>query len=143
VSHTYQSVLVHCVFATKDRRACISADLQPRLHDFLGGCARQIGAQSLRVGGTEDHVHILLRLPGTMALATAMQKLKANSSRWVHETFPDRGSFAWQEGYGAFSVSISQAAKTVAYIDRQQEHHQSCDLAAEWTAFVKKHGLHR
>jgi putative transposase len=95
----------------------------------------------MRVGGIADHVHILLRVPSTMTVASAIQKLKANSSRWIHRTFPEKKGFAWQEGYGAFSVGISQMADTVAYIDGQEKHHANHDFAAEWSAFLKKHGI--
>ena len=93
------------------------------------------------VGGIEDHVHLLLSLPATITLAEAIQKLKANSSRWVHESFPARELFGWQKGYGAFSIGISQVETTIQYIKNQPKHHRRVDSRQELAAFVKRHGL--
>jgi REP element-mobilizing transposase RayT len=97
--------------------------------------------KALAVGAVEDHAHLLVSLPATICVAEAVQKLKANSSRWMHETFPQARSFEWQKGYGAFSVGISQVDATMAYIGRQEEHHRRVDFMGELAAFVKKHGL--
>jgi REP element-mobilizing transposase RayT len=87
-----------------------------------------------------DHVHILLSLPATLALATAMREIKSGSSRWMHESAaqPD---FMWQEGYGAFSIGRAQVAATLAYIAGQEEHHHRRDFQAEFIAILKKHGI--
>jgi putative transposase len=122
VSHTYVSELIHCVFSTKHRRNLIPAEVQPQLWAFLGGVARKNGFKALIVGGTENHVHILLSLPATMPLAKAMQLVKGASSHWMNETF--KGEFAWQEGYGAFTLGVSQKGDTIAYIQNQAEHHR-------------------
>jgi putative transposase len=106
MSHTYCSVLFHCVFSTKDRRKSITPEVQPRLWAYLGGIAREHGMKALAVGGTEDHVHILMSLPASIPLAKAMREIKSGSSRWMHETCGTT-SFAWQEGYGAFSIGQS------------------------------------
>jgi REP element-mobilizing transposase RayT len=114
MSHTYISDLVHCVFSTKLRRDLISTKIQPDLWAFVGGIARKNEFKALTVGGTENHLHVLLSLPATMSLAKAMQLLKGGSSHWMNETHT-RG-FAWQEGYGAFTVGISQKNDTIRYI---------------------------
>src|SRR5450631_2368152 len=85
VAHTYVSGLVHCVFSTKQRRKLICTETQPELWSFIGGIARKNGFKTLIVGGTEDHIHILLSLPATMPLAKAVQLLKGSSSRWMNE----------------------------------------------------------
>ena len=139
MSHTYVSDLVHCVFSTKLRRNLIRPEIQPDLWAFLGGIARKNGFKALMVGGTENHVHILLSLPATMPLAKALQLVKGTSSRWVNERC-GRG-FAWQEGYGAFSVGISQKNDTIAYIRSQAEHHRTRSFEDEFVAFLKKHGI--
>ena len=135
--HTYVSGLIHCVFSTKLRRNLIKPELQSDLWSFLGGIARKNGCKALIVGGTENHVHILLSLPADMPLAKAMQLIKGASSRWMNETHTK--NFAWQEGYGAFTVGISQKGDTIAYIQSQPEHHRKRSFEEEFIAFLKKH----
>jgi REP element-mobilizing transposase RayT len=101
--HSFCSSLYHCVFSTKERRPLIAPDLQPRLWNFLGGVAREHGCKTLIVGGMPDHVHILLSLPSTISVADAMREVKQGSSLWMHKTI-QQPHFAWQEGYGAFSI---------------------------------------
>jgi hypothetical protein len=91
------------------------------------------------VGGTEEHAHVLLSLPATMALAKAVQLLEGASSHWINETSKIR--FAWQEGYGAFTIGVSQKPGTVAYIQAQAEHHRKIDFRQEFVAFLKKHKI--
>jgi REP element-mobilizing transposase RayT len=139
--HSYVSALFHCVFSTKERRKIITPDLQDRLWPYLGGIARENGMKALAVGGVEDHVHLLLSIPSTLAIAKAMQLIKGGSSKWVHETFPAHRSFAWQEGYGAFSIGISQTDTTTTYIQAQPEHHRTKTFQEEFLAFLEKHGI--
>ena len=97
--------------------------------------------KAIAVGGIADHVHLLLSLPATMPVAKAMQLVKGGSSKFVHETFTEQRAFAWQEGYGAFSVSISHVEETVAYIQRQEEHHRKKTFEEEFRSFLQKHGI--
>jgi putative transposase len=90
----------------------------------MGGIAREHGMKALAVGGVEDHAHVLLSLPTTVTIAQALQLIKGGSSKWIHDTFPEHCDFAWQEGYGAFSIGVSQVAGTVSYIQSQAEHHR-------------------
>ena len=139
MSHTYVSDLVHCVFSTKDRRNAIKPEKLTNLWSYLGGIARKNGFKALAIGGTENHVHILLSLPATMPLAKAMQLLKGGSSKWMNDAGDE--AFSWQEGYGAFTVGISQQAKTTAYINSQADHHRKHPFEEEFLAFLKKHAL--
>ena len=116
---SYISSYFHCVFSTKERRRLIAPELRDRLWPFLGGIARQNKMKAIEIGGVKDHVHILLSLPSTMAISKALQLMKGGSSKWIHETFPEHRMFAWQEEYGAFSVSVSQLDKTIEYIRGQ------------------------
>jgi putative transposase len=129
MNHTRVSLRVHCIFTTKDRYDAIPDDLQPRMWEFIGGIARQLGMKAIAVGGTANHVHVLLLLPAAMPLSEAVQKLKANSSRWMHEVTGRR--FFWQEGYGAFSIGLTQTDATVRYILGQREHHAHHTLEDE------------
>jgi REP-associated tyrosine transposase len=139
MSHTYVMQLSHCVFSTKGRCGLIPVIRQAELWAFIGGIARKNAFKALAVGGTDNHAHVLLSLPATVPLAKAMQLIKGGSSKWMN----DSGSkdFAWQEGYGAFSVGISQRPDTIAYIQNQPEHHHKRSFEEEFVAFLKKHGI--
>ena len=121
--HSFASCLVHCVWGTKNREPYLTPDLRERLWPYLGGIARQNQMKTLAIGGANDHVHMLLSLPATLSIAKAMQLLKGNSSKWIRETFPKMHFFAWQEGYGAFSVSKSEEQRVIRYIRNQRQHH--------------------
>ena len=137
--HTYVSDLVHCVFSTKERQNSIRAETQSELWSFIGGVARKNGFKALIVGGTQNQVHILLSLPATMPLAKAVQLMKGASSRWMNETHTK--GFSWQEGYGAFTLGVSQRTRTIDYIKRQAEHHRKRSFEDEFVAFLKKHAI--
>jgi putative transposase len=139
--HSYVNNLMHCVFSTKDRLPTISPELESRLWPYLGGIARENGMKAIAIGGTTDHVHALLSLPAMMSFAKAVQLIKGGSSKWVHDTFSEYRKFGWQEGYGAFSVSSSQAQKTIAYIQRQKEHHHKKSFQDEFIDLLEKHGI--
>jgi len=139
--HSFVSCLMHCVFATKERRPFIKPDLQQRLWPYLGGIARENKMKALAVGGMEDHVHVLLSLPSTLSVAKSIQLLKGNSSKWIHDTFPRRWDFEWQEGYGAFSIGISGVKDTMKYIQNQAKHHRKTTFKEEIETFLKKHGM--
>jgi REP element-mobilizing transposase RayT len=97
--------------------------------------------KALAVGGVEDHVHLLLSLPSTLAVAKALQLLKGGSSKWIHDEFHERRDFAWQEGYGAFSIGVSQIDDTVRYIANQAAHHRTKTFEEELLAFLGRHGI--
>ena len=141
MAHSYVSNYVHCVFSTKDRQRLITSDLMERLWAYMGGIARENKMKALTIGGTDNHAHILLSLPSTVPIAKAVQLVKGGSSKWLGETFPSHQHFEWQEGYGAFSISVSLVNKTVEYIDNQQEHHRVRTFEEEFIAFLDKHGV--
>jgi putative transposase len=141
MAHSYISSLYHVVFSTKERRKQIDAGLQTRLWPYLGGIARENDMKALAVGGVEDHVHLLVSLPSTLAVAKALQLLKGGSSKWIHDEFAARCDFAWQEGYGAFSIGVSQIDDTVRYIANQAEHHRAKTFEEEFIAFLERHGI--
>jgi REP element-mobilizing transposase RayT len=97
--------------------------------------------KALAIGGPSDHVHILLSLPSTLSIAKAVQLLKGNSSKWIHETFPELRNFEWQEGYGAFSIGISGVDETARYIQNQPEHHRVRSFREELGAMLRRHGF--
>jgi putative transposase len=138
MSHTHAANFVHCVFSTKDRRNLIPAELQQALYAFLTGVAGNLGFKIVAAGGTGNHVHLLIGLPPALTLAEAMQKLKANSSRWLGE---NGVQFEWQKGYGAFSVSPSLLPVVQAYIRNQAEHHKKRSFEEELQALLQKSGV--
>jgi REP element-mobilizing transposase RayT len=141
MSHTYVSSFYHCVFSTKGRRQWITPDVSEHLWPYLGGIARQNKMKALAVGGVEDHVHILLSLPSRLDVAKALQLIKGGSSKWIHETFAELRSFSWQEGYGAFSIGISQIEATIRYINTQRQHHRKKTFKEEFIAILERHGI--
>ena len=97
--------------------------------------------KAIEIGGVADHVHMLLSLPSTVSISKALQLIKGGSSKWVHDTFAKYRKFAWQDGYGAFSVSPSQLARTIAYINNQKEHHRKRSFEEEFIQLLDKHGI--
>ncbi len=134
--HALTSNLLHCVFSTKDRANSIP-DPQA-LGRYLGGVAREKNIPLLVAGGTNNHLHLLIALPAAMSLAKALQELKGNSSRWLNLHGP---SFAWQEGYAAFSVSASNKRAVMEYIAEQPRHHQKPSFEQEFVAMLHKSGI--
>ena len=139
--HSFVSVHIHCVWSTKNREPLLHSKLGERLWPYLGGIARQNRMKALAIGGAADHVHTLVSLPATLSVAKAVQLLKGNSSKWIHETFPKMRSFEWQKGYGAFSVGVSAIDAKVAYIRNQTEHHRTRTFREEFKAMLRKHGF--
>lgn len=138
---TYTQNFYHTVFSTKGRANFITAELEGRLYPFLGGILRDLGCQLLAVNGTADHVHLLIRYRADLSHSEMLQQIKGRSSKWIHETFPLQREFAWQEGYGGFSVSKSAVPEVVAYIQRQKEHHQRFDFKSEFLELLRRHGI--
>jgi len=141
VPSSYLSLHYHIIFATKHRQPLIADDLAPRLHEYLGGIVRGVGGQLLIAGGIPDHVHLLVRLKATRALSDVVRDVKANSSGWVHDTFPQYAGFGWQTGYAAFAVSLSGLPDVREYIATQAEHHREMTFEDEFVAFLKKHEI--
>jgi len=141
MSHTYTNLLSHVVFSTKDRRPLIDDELKPRLLGYINGVVNESGGKILSLNAMPDHLHGLLELPPTSSLSDSMRILKTNSSRWVHETWASRKSFAWQTGYGALSVSRSNASAVASYIAEQESHHRKRTFQEEFIELLVKHGI--
>lgn len=139
--HAFTSNLYHCVWSTKGRQPVLTPPIQARLWPYLGGIARANKTPALAIGGVADHVHILLSLSATLTISKAIQLLKGNSSKWLHEEFPELRTFSWQEGYGAFTIGMSGVPETKNYIAAQAEHHKKKTFQEEFRSFLDKHGL--
>jgi putative transposase len=135
---SFVSLHYHLAFSTKDRLPQITDDLRERLWAYMAGIARQERGVALCIGGTDDHVHLLVSLHQDIAPADFVRVVKSNSSRWVHETYPGR-PFAWQEGYGAFSVSYMGSQAIRRYIAGQAEHHREKSFQEEFIEFLERH----
>jgi putative transposase len=131
----------HLIFSTKHRLPAITPDFQTRLYDYIGGILHSEKSVLLAAGGMPDHVHLLCSLSKELAVAAALRLIKANSSKWIHETFPQHRSFAWQAGYGAFAVSYSHCDSVKRYIAGQAEHHRRTTFQEELVAFLRKHHI--
>jgi putative transposase len=141
MGHTFTDLLTHVVFSTSGRTPFLSDDVRHDAHAYIGGILRELKAIPIVIGGTADHVQILTRLPADLALADCMRVVKANSSRWVKDRWPERHAFAWQGGYGAFSVSESNCASVIRYIQDQERHHQRISFQDEFLLLLKRHGV--
>ena len=139
MAHTAGNLVLHLIFSTKGRRPLITADLRPDLFAYLGGIVREMQAAALIINGTADHIHMLLRIRPAQSPAEVTRIVKANSSRWAHEK--GNKDFAWQTGYGAFSVSQSNVAAISKYIATQEEHHRKQSFQQEYMAFLKKNKI--
>jgi len=115
--------------------------MRERLWPYLAGIARQDKMKLVAAGGTDNHAHVLASLPASIAVAKAVQLLKCNSAGWINETFSKYTKFGWQEGYGAFSVSVSALPQVTQYIQRQEEHHHDRSFEEEFLALLQKHGI--
>jgi len=135
---TFSCLNYHIVFATKFRQPLLRPPLLHRMHEYLGGCIRQIGATPLQIGGIEDHVHILARLKPTHCVADVLRSIKKGSSDWARSTV---WSFQWQDGYSAFTVSPSHVERVTRYIATQAEHHHRTTFEDEYRALLAEHGI--
>jgi putative transposase len=115
--------------------------VRPRLHEYIGGIIRQAEGIPVLVGGTADHVHILFAMRTEPSVAAMVGKIKANSSKWVHETFPELSKFAWQTGYGVFSISKSNTQEVERYIANQEAHHRHRSFQDELLGLLRRHGI--
>jgi putative transposase len=138
---TSTNLLVHFIFGTKGRRPCITVEIASDLQAYLGGIIREMGGAALLTNGVADHLHTLARVPAICSVAETARVVKTNSSRRVHERWPNHGEFAWQTGYGAFSVSESNASQVRRYIARQAEHHKKVSFQEEYVRFLRKNGI--
>jgi putative transposase len=141
VPQSLASLHVHIIFSTKNREPYITPELMPRLHAYMGGVVREIGSVPVCIGGMPDHVHLLVSLGRQACVADLVRDVKANTSRWTHETFDNHRCFAWQAGYGAFAVSITAVEKVCAYIQNQERHHAKRTFQDEYREFLQTHKI--
>ena len=137
---THTSLHYHLVFSTKDRLPLITKDWQDKLHAYLGGIVRNLSGVPVAVGGIEDHAHLLIGLKPTHCLADVLRDIESGSSEWAHDSLGKK-LFAWQPGYGAYTVSPSNLERVRHYILHQAEHHQSKSFQEEYVEMLQMGGV--
>ncbi len=135
------SVIVHVIFSTKDRTPNLAPDFRPDVHAYLAEVARTHRCECYRAGGVADHVHLAIRLARTITVADLVKELKTNSTKWVKTQSPRLRDFAWQGGYGAFSIHHRDLAMVLDYIHRQDEHHRKKTFKEEYLDFLTEYGI--
>ena len=134
-------VIVHVIFSTKDRHPLLDPAIRSKLHAYLATVARNPDCEAYRVGGVADHVHLAIRLSRTVTIAALVESLKTASSKWLKTQSPDLAAFAWQRGYGCFSIGPSDLDALCGYIDDQENHHRTRTFQDEFRMFLKKYGV--
>jgi putative transposase len=135
------NILVHLIWSTKDRHPWLKPGIREKTHAFLAGAVRQMDCESYRIGGVADHVHLAVRLSRTLSVADLVKEVKTASSKWVKSERPAFTHFHWQDGYGAFSVGMSQKEALLEYIDTQEAHHHTQTFQEEYREFLLKYGI--
>ena len=137
---SHSAVFLHLIFSTKNREPWLrDAELRAELHAYLGGVSKNLDCPPIAVGGVADHVHLLARFGRGVSQSEWVKELKRVSSRWIKEREPKMAKFAWQSGYGVFSVSPSNLDAVERYIETQEEHHRKTTFQEEYRAFLRKH----
>ena len=140
--HSLARILVHTVFSTKDRRPFLrDTALRQELHRYLGGILAHLDCQPIIVGGVEDHAHLLCALARTCQPAEMVKELKRGSSLWLKTQTPDLRDFAWQNGYGMFSIGFSQIGAVRDYIALQEEHHRKVSFQDEFGQLLRNYEI--
>ena len=141
MAHSHTNLIYHIIFGTKRRTPWIATELRAGLYAKLGGIIRDKGGIPLRINGVADHVHILAKFRPDICVADVIRDLKSRSSGWVHRRRPDLDVFAWQTGYGAFTVGFSQIEQVTVYIDGQEEHHAREPFDMEVRSMLRQAGI--
>jgi putative transposase len=133
---SYCALYYHYIFSTKDRAPLIGLEWQPRLFEYIGGLCRERKSHLIAAGGMHDHVHLLVSMNKEESVSAFMREIKSISSGWIHDSIPRQMGFAWQNGYGAFTVSKSKISEVQQYIAQQQEHHRKKTFQEEFLEFL-------
>lgn len=141
MSQSLSKLYVHIVFHTKYNQDLIKADVEKELYAYFGGILKQNNCVPIAINGIENHIHILCIMSKNIALADLLEELKRNSSRWIKTKGMAYTNFAWQGGYGGFSVSQSKVDVVKRYIENQKEHHKTESFKEEYHRFLKEYGI--
>jgi putative transposase len=139
MANTYSQIYIQTVFAVDGRLSLIRAEFKEELYEYMTGIVRNSRQKLIAINGMSDHVHILIGLKPSMALADLVQDIKVGSSKFINKKQWVRGRFSWQEGYGAFSYGHSQLDTIINYIRNQEKHHRRRTFKDEYLAWLKKY----
>lgn len=139
MAHSYSNLIVHVVFSTKNRAKDLTREIRAELYSLLGKLAITNEARLFAVGGSIEHVHLLVQIKTNGAVSALVRELKARSSKWIRERF--NGHFAWQAGYSVFSVSQSNVAAVTEYIVNQEAHHRKVSFEDEYVSLLKRNEI--
>ena len=139
---THQQLLYHIVYSTKNRKPYLqNNEFRDSVFAYKAGVVKNLGGSAIKIGGYFDHVHLLIRIPATIAVSKFTGELKANTSKHINETSEKILKFGWQDGYGAFTVSPSLLSRVKTYIENQLEHHSSQSFEDEYIRLLNKHEI--
>ena len=138
MANTYTQIHIHAVFAVRNRRSLINPEWKVSLHKYISGIVANQGHKLLIINGVEDHIHMLIGQRPVQSLSSLMQDIKGDSSKWINQQNLVRGKFSWQEGFGAFSCSMSHLSNVIKYIEKQEEHHKKIKFLDEYQDFLVK-----
>ena len=141
MANTYVCLYYHLIFSTKNRVHWIIPRIEKRLWAYLGGVAKKHRITPLQIGGYSDHIHMLVFAPATLSPSQIVKYIKGDSSKWVHGTLENFHNFAWQDGYGAFTVGKSQLKRVIRYILNQRDHHRTKSFQEEYLEFLHENGI--
>ena len=141
MGNSYTSLRYHIIFRTSRSIPWITSDIEKEIWSYIGGIAKNNKMSILKIGGNDNHIHALVEIPPSITVSTAVQLLKGVSSRWIHQRFENMQGFAWQNGYGAFTVSKSSVDKVIQYISTQREHHAVHTFDDEFEKLLNMHGM--
>ena len=141
MGHTFIQHLYHIIFSTKGRQRCLHQSVRPRILQYICGIAGNSRGAIIAIGAVEDHVHLLASIRPDVAVSKFVGVMKANSSKWISQTFPPLRDFAWQAGYSSFTVSQSNGETVAAYIKSQEERHRKLSFQDELRALLERHGI--
>ncbi len=141
MGHTFSRILLHVVFSTQGRRNILYKNMRGKMLAYIQGIARNEGVQIIKSGAVDEHIHLLLETKPAHSPSDIVRKIKSNTSKWIHETYPNLRDFAWQRGFSAFSGSESALPEVIRYINNQEEHHHRISFGEELKRFFDRHKI--
>ena len=141
MAQSLAQIYLHLIFSTKDRQRLLTPEIQPELFDYIGGTLNGLECPVARVGGMEDHVHVLFSLSKNHAPKYVVGEVKRKSSIWIKRRWPEMRGFQWQGGYGIFSVSATRVQNVKRYIERQADHHKIKTFREEFIEFLQEYDI--